>query len=282
MSRVLLVPNSIEDITKLKDKVDGFILPIKDLSINYNYYIDIKDIDKILKELNNKDIFISLNKNMHNSDLPKLKDTLLMLENYNIKGIMYYDISIVNYKKELNLKNDIVWNQDHLVTNYSTVNYWYNEGSKYAYLSSEITKNEIIEIKKNIKAKLIANIFGYVPIFTSKRNLVNNYLETFDKEKVSNIYYMYKEGIKYPLVEEGNGTVAYSGYVLNAIKEYFDLDLDYYVINSFLIEDIEKVVDIFNTLDKDNLEKCYQKLSKLIPNTSEGFLYQETIYKVKR
>lgn len=282
MSRVLLVPNSIEDITKLKDKVDGFILPIKDLSINYNYYIDIKDIDKILKELNNKDIFISLNKNMHNSDLPKLKDTLLMLENYNIKGIMYYDISIVNYKKELNLKNDIVWNQDHLVTNYSTVNYWYNEGSKYAYLSSEITKNEIIEIKKNTKAKLIANIFGYVPIFTSKRNLVNNYLETFDKEKVSNIYYMYKEGIKYPLVEEGNGTVAYSGYVLNAIKEYFDLDLDYYVINSFLIEDIEKVVDIFNTLDKDNLEKCYQKLSKLIPNTSEGFLYQETIYKVKR
>ena len=277
MSKLLLIPNSKEDIIRLKDKVDGFILPIKDLSINYNYYIE--DLD-ILDELKGLDIFISLNKNMHNKDLPYLKETLLKLENYNIKGIIYYDISLVEYKKELGLKNDLVWNQEHMVTNYSTINYWYNEGSTYAYLSSEITKNEILNIKKNTKSKLMMNIFGYVPIFTSKRNLVSNYLETFDKEKVSKIYYMYKEGIKYPIIEEGKGTTAFSGYVLNGIKEYYDLDLDYYVINSFMI-DIDKVLDIFKDVNKDNLEKCYQKLNKLIKNTDEGFLYKETIYKVK-
>lgn len=275
--KILLIPNSKEDL-KLKDKVDGFILPIKDLSINYNYYIE--DLS-IINELKGKDIFISLNKNMHNKDLSKLKDTLLELENYDIKGIIYYDISVVNYKKELGLKNDIVWNQEHMVTNYSTINYWYNEGSKYAYLSSEITKNEILDIKKNTNAKLMMNIFGYVPIFTSKRNLVSNYLETFDKEKVSKIYYMYKEGIKYPIIEEGKGTTAFSGHILNGIKEYFDLDLDYYVINSFMINDIEKVLDIFNNVNKTNLEKCYLELNKLVGNTDEGFLYKETIYKVK-
>ena len=276
MSKILLIPNSKDDF-KLKDKVDGFILPIKDLSINYNYYID--DLD-IINELDGKDIFISLNKNMHNKDLGKLKDILLKLENYNIKGIIYYDISVVNYKKELGLKNDIVWNQEHMVTNYSTINYWYNEGSKYAYLSSEITKNEILDIKKNTKAILMMNIFGYVPIFTSKRNLVSNYLETFDKEKVSKIYYMYKEGIKYPIIEEGKGTTAFSGHILNGIKEYYDLDLDYYVINSFMI-DTGKVLDIISQLDKDNLEKCYLELNKLIGNTDDGFLHKETIYKVK-
>ena len=275
--KILLIPNSKDDF-RLKDKVDGFILPIKDLSINYNYYIE--DLD-IINELKGKDIFISLNKNMHNKDLSKLKDTLLKLENYDIKGIIYYDISVVNYKKELGLKNDIVWNQEHMVTNYSTINYWYNEGSKYAYLSSEITKNEILDIKKNTKAKLMMNIFGYVPIFTSKRNLVSNYLDTFDKEKVSKIYYMYKEGIKYPIIEEGKGTTAFSGHILNGIKEYYDLDLDYYVINSFMINDIEKVLDIISQINKDNLEKCYLELNKIIGNTDDGFLHKETIYKVK-
>ena len=277
--KILLIPNSKDDF-KLKDKVDGFIIPIKGLSINYNYDIDINELDDILKELDGKDIFISLNKNMHNSDLDKLKDTLLRLENYSIKGIIYYDISIVEYKKELGLKNDIVWNQEHMVTNYSTINYWYNEGSRYAYLSSEITKNEILDIKKNTAAKLMMNIFGYVPMFTSKRKLVSNYLDTFDKEKVSKIYYMHKEGIRYPIIEDSNGTTAFSGCILNGIKEYYDLDLDYYVINSFMI-DIGKVLDIISQINKDNLEKCYLELNKIIGNTDDGFLHKETIYKVK-
>ena len=218
---------------------------------------------------------------MHNKDLDILKETLLKLENYNIKGIIYYDVALVRLKKELNLKNDLVWAAEHLVNNYGTINYWHDEGVNYAYLSSEITKNEILEIKEKAKSKLMMNIFGYVPIFTSKRNLVNNYLETFDKEKISNIYYMYKEGVTYPLMDTKNGTTAYSGFVLNGIKEYFDLDLDYYVINSFLIDDIETILDTFREVNENNLEKCYQKLNNIIGNMDDGFLHKETIYKVK-
>ena len=279
--KLILIPSSIDNILNLHNKVDGFILPIKDLSVNYNYYIDINKLDDIMPKLKDKDVFISLNKNMHNKDLKILKDTLLKLEKYDIKGIIYYDVALVNLKKELNLKNDLVWGAEHLVNNYGTINYWHQEGVNYAYLSSEITKNEILEIKKNTNSKLMMNIFGYVPIFTSKRNLVNNYLETFDKEKISNIYYMYKEGVTYPLMDTSNGTTAYSGFILNGVKEYFDLDLDYYVINSFLIDDIETILDIFNEINESNLEKCYQKLNNLIGNTDDGFLHKETIYKVK-
>lgn len=279
--KLILIPNSIDNILNLHNKVDGFILPIKDLSVNYNYYIDINELDDIMPKLKDKDVFISLNKNMHNKDLKILKETLLKLEKYDIKGIIYYDVALVNMKKELNLKNDLVWGAEHLVNNYGTINYWNQEGVNYAYLSSEITKNEILEIKKNTNSKLMMNIFGYVPIFTSKRNLVNNYLETFDKEKISNIYYMYKEGVTYPLMDTSNGTTAYSGFILNGVKEYFDLDLDYYVINSFLIDDIEAILDIFNEINESNLEKCYQKLNNLIGNTDDGFLHKETIYKVK-
>ena len=278
MSKILLIPNSLDDINNFKTKVDGFILPIKDLSINYSYYID--DLD-IINQLKDKDIFISLNKNMHNKDLNRLKEVLLKLENYPIKGILYYDISIVEYKKELNLKNDLVWNQEHLVNNYRTINYWYNEGVNYAYLSSEITVNEISEIKENTKTKLMMNIFGYIPMFTSKRKLISNYLETFNKDMKSDIYYMEKENIKYPLIQNNNGTTTYSGYVLNGIKEYYNLDLDYYVINSFLIDKMEKVIDIFNHINESNLEKSYQEVNEIIENTDTGFLHKETIYKVK-
>ena len=278
---LILIPNSIDQIRNLHDKVDGFILPIKDLSVNYNYYIDIDELESILSILKDKKIFISLNKNMHNKDLDMLKKVLVKLEDYNIEGIIYYDVALVRLKNELKLKNDLVWAAEHLVNNYGTINYWYSEGVNKAYLSSEITKNEIIDIKKNTKAKLMMNIFGYVPIFTSKRHLVDNYLDTFDKEKISNIYYMYKEGVTYPVMDTKTGTVAYSGHILNGIKEYYDLDMDYYVINSFLIDDIEKVLDIFNDVDKTNLEKCYQKLNEIIGNTDEGFLHTETIYKVK-
>ena len=40
-------------------------------------------------------------------------------------------------------------------------------------------------------------------------------------------------------------------------------------------------IDIFNNVDKTNLEKCYQNLNEIIGNTDEGFLHTETIYKVK-
>ena len=82
-------------------------------------------------------------------------------------------------------------------------------------------------------------------------------------------------------MDTSNGTTAYSGFILNGVKEYSDLDVDYYVINSFLIDDIEAILDIFNEINESNLEKCYQKLNNLIGNTDDGFLHKETIYKVK-
>ena len=59
-----------------------------------------------------------------------LKAVLLELNNYDITGVMYYDISIVNLKEKLNLKYDLVWSQEHLTTNYFTCNYWYSKSIK--------------------------------------------------------------------------------------------------------------------------------------------------------
>lgn len=251
-----VIISSINQAKEIKELVDAYLIPIKDLSINYTNVFTIEEIKQVQKL--NKEVFVIINKNIENKELNKLEKVLKEIEKINVQGIIFYDIAIVQLKKELNLKTALVWNQEHLATNASSVNYWYDKGAKYAYLSSEITKKEIEEIKRNTKAKIMINIYGYVPIFTSKRHLVDNYKETFNIKDKGNI--IYKEGKGYNIIDTKNGTTVYTDYILN-IKE--KIDADYIIYNSDMINNIKEIL----TNNKEKEEK--------------GFLYKETIYKVK-
>ena len=70
---------------------------------------------------------------------------------------------------------------------------------------------------------------------------------------------------KYKIIDNNNGTIAYSNYILNIIDDIDSLDVDYVVYNSFMIPDI---LDVLN----GNIK--YEKVL--------GFAYDETIYKVKK
>lgn len=281
MSKKIIIPSNKEQIENLMNYVDGFIIGLKDMSVNLPTYFnlfEIKEISELVKK-NNKELFVSLNKNMHNYDLEYLKEVLLEFEKYNITGILYYDISIVNLKKELNLKNDLVFSEEHAVTNFATINYWNNMGAKYAYLSNEITLNEIIDIHKNSNSKLLVQVFGYIPIFVSERKLVSNYKKYFNLKNDSKLYYIEKEDKKYPILEDKFTTQVYTDYILDAIDEIKELEshkIEYLVYNSFNIND-----EIFDYIIKrDNIKE--KDIKKLFDNVDKGFLYKETIYKVKK
>ena len=278
--KILIYPNNIKEIEKTKSMVDGYIIGIKDMSVNSNMYID--DLS-ILNNIN-KDIFISLNKNMHNSDLDKLKEILIDLNNYNIKGVIYYDIAVLNIYRTLNVDYDLVWAQEHLTTNYSTINYWNSFGVNYTYLSSDITEEEIIEISNNTKSKLMVNLFGYLPMFVSKRHIVKNYLEFFKLNDNSSVNYMTKENKIYPVIDNGIGTSVYSNNILNGIKSVLNIDVEYIVLNSFNIE-LDKfisVIEMFKSVNKDNVLLYEEKINSMFSNIDNGFLNTKTIYKVKK
>ena len=279
--KLILIPKNKEEIKLTDHLVDGFILGIDGLSTNLPTYFSLEDVKEILK-LTDKEIFISLNKNMHSKDLNLLKTTLLELEKINIKGILYYDVSLVNLKQELNLKKDLVWNGEHLVTNSESINFWKDEGVNNAYLSNDITKEEVIKIKEEVNIDLMMDVFGYVPIFTSYRHLVKNYLKTFSLKDDSKINYIEKEGKIYPIVDYINTTV-YSNNILSLALEYLELsDISYGVINSFNIDTdlIVKVIEIFKNINKENVDEYKLELSKYFDNIDNGFLDKETIYKV--
>lgn len=271
---ILIMPSNREQFNL---DCDGLMIGIKGLSTNMPNYFDLEDLKDIDKE-----IFVSLNKNMFNKDIPYLKEVLLKLNDYNIKGVIYYDISLVNLSRKLDLNYDLVWNQEHMTTNYDTTNFWYNNGIKYTYVSSDITLREMKEIKENTKSKLLVNVFGYIPMFNSKRKLITNYLKTFNLDNKSKINYLEKEGHTYPIVEDKE-TLVYTDFILNGLKESILLDYDYFVLNSFNIEDekFNKVLSLFNNVNESNLEEYENELNKLFKNLGKGFFYEETVYKVK-
>ena len=118
-------------------KTDGLILALKDYSIQSIKYFSIEEIKEIVNKYN-IDIFVKINKNIFNKDLDKLKEVLIELNKINIKGIFFYDLSILKLKQELNLDINLVWDMTHMVTNSSSCNYYYNEGVKYVLLSTKL------------------------------------------------------------------------------------------------------------------------------------------------
>lgn len=262
MNKIAVITNNVKEAIDIQNYIDAFLLPLKNLSINYPNTFTIDEIKEVKKL--NKEVFVIINKNIHNNELSLLEKTLKEIENIHINGIIFYDIAIVNLKKKLKLKTPLVWHQEHFTTNYGAVNYWYKKGVEYSYLSSELTKREIDEIKENTKVKLFVNIFGYIPMFTSKRHLVNNYLETFNlKSKNQNT--IKKEGKSYKINDTKEGTTVYSNYILNA-KDVDFKNIDYLVFGASYIDNIKEIL-------KDYKKNNYPK--------ETGFLYQETIYKVK-
>ena len=283
--KLLIMPKSIDQIESLIEDIDGVIVGIKDLSINQPAYFtldEIKKINEIIKN-NGKEIFVSLNKNMFNKDLEILEYTLLQLDNLKLNGILYYDIAIVNFKKNLKLVTPLVWNQEHLTTNYLTSNFWYEYGAKYTMLSSEITIDEINEIALNANAKTMVPIFGYLPMFVSRRHLVKNYLDTFKIKDDSNINYIEKEDKMYAIIDSNDGTIAYSNKCLNGINETLKLNVDYIVLNSFNINNatFKRVVSMYNIVNESNVQEFKEEIDKML-ETDTGFLYKETVYEVKK
>jgi len=276
----LIIPNSIEQISLTLKYADAYLIGIKGLCVNVNLEVDIDELSDIKQIIKDKELFIALNKNMTNNDIDILNKVLIELNGYNIKGVFYADTCIVSLFNKQSLNYDLVWSNEHATTNYNTINYWYDFNVKYTYISADITLNEIIDIKKNTNSKLIVPIFGYLPMFVSKRHIVKNYLEYFNLKDNSKINYIEKENSIYPIIDNNIGTIVYSNNVLNGLDYYEILknnNIEYVTFNAFNIsnEDFIRVLKVYNN-------ESNEKISDILTNIDDGFLNKETISRVKR
>jgi collagenase-like PrtC family protease len=288
MTKILVMPNKKEDISEFISEVDAILLGITDFSVNFTE-ISLDELKSIAAEVkqNQKELFISLNKNMHNGDLEKLEEILKQCEQLKIDGIFYYDVAVLQIHNQLNLTVPLIWSAEHLTTNQYTIQYWKNEGIQGVFLSNEITKEEILEIQKNSQVICITQVFGHLPMYVSQRHAIENYLKHFHLSTDSPKFYLWKEEKQYPILERKIGTEIYSNFLLNAIVEYLEYQknkMDYAFISGFSIplEKLKVVIQCFQTVTEENAQEKKEKIESLFSNTGTGFLYKETIYQVKK
>lgn len=271
MSKLICTGNSVSDIEKLLLKdINGIILYIDKLSVNSSFYMDIDDIDKI--ECGDKELFICMNKLMHNKDIEYLRECLLKVRDKNLH-ILFYDMAVYNIARELGIEDKLVIYQDHLNASILSNRFYNRLGIKYSFITSDITMEELLLIKRNVDSKIMFLGYGYLPIFYSRRYLISNYLkyiDQFDGEK-SKYEIVSDMGKKYTIAEEDNGTTIYTDREVNLINYMEQLDeIDYIVMNSNNIDSDEYLRMVDKFIKREKMDDCYL-----------GFLDKKTIYKVK-
>lgn len=269
MSKIIVIPSSLDHMYELTSyNIDGFIVPIKNLSVNQSFEVDYKDLELVIDKIKNKEVILLINKMMHSSDIELLRKVLKKTSTLKVDKIMYYDNSVYMLSQELKLNIPLVIYQDHLNLSILSNKFYNDMGINYAYISSDITKEEIRDIKLNTKSKLFITAYGYVPIFYSRRYLLSNYFEYIDKSYKKDVFYLDNE---YPIKESDFGTIIYSNKIINLINELDKLDfIDYIVMDSFNIDRQEFNEMVNKFINKDKVEDTYT-----------GFLDKKTIYKVK-
>ncbi len=282
----VLVGLNNKNILDYLDYTNSFIIGLKEFSINYLEY-SLDEIKKLQENYPNIEIFVSINKNIFNDDLEALKNNLIELNKLNIKGLLFYDLSILSIVKDNNLSIPLIWGQEHMTTNYNTCNYYYDKGCKYVYISSEITVDEIKEIKEKSNISIMSFLLGYPEVSFSKRKLLTNYFLSRKEEKNNDWYVISSDNQSYYIKESNLGTRILYGKVLNGIMPYMDLKdtIDYGIFNEELMnhELFIKCLRVFKDLEKNNISKedANNEIINLTGSNDTVFYYKKTIYKVK-
>ena len=280
--KILVEPMNKEN---LKFNCDGLILAIKDYAVESNTYFTLEEIKNISDSFSGE-IFVKLNKNLMNDDIPFVKDILVQLDKMNITGVFFYDLAVLELKRELNLNIDLVWNQTHMVNNYKTCNYYYSKGVKYALLGKEITLDEILEIIDLSDITSMVEVVSKPSVAFSKRKLVSNYYkdmgidgskEIIVNEKVSNL--------NFDIKEDSNGTVFFLDLITNGtsiIRDLYDNGCSYIIMREYGIDNFRELVNDTMEYIKDSCSDLSYVLKYKKLGDSTNFFFKKTIYRVKK
>ncbi len=291
MDIIVKPEKDLEEYIKLGIKT--FLLPLRDFSVEYSKYYSLAEIKKVREKYPKIELFISINKNIMNEEIDSLKDILIQLDNLNIKGIFFYDSALIRLMKKLKLNISLVWAQTHMVTNYNSCNYYYDNGVEYAMLSKELRLDEVKEIISKARTKSIIELITKPSIAFSKRRLVTNYYTNINEEAKDEVTINEKISDTDLIVRENSdGSTFIKNSILNGfsiLDELMDTNLSYilikedYIDHDLFIKIITNLVYYLNNYKEMNTlekEKFIKNQEELLGNDT-GFFFRKMIYKVK-
>jgi len=252
-NKLLVTINKLEDIKKLKELgITNYVFPLKDFCVGIPNTFLVSEIPC--------NAYIYINRILDNDGIDNLKEILHKLPK-NIVGIIFDDLGIMELIKDLEIEKILYLS--HFNSNSKSVNI-YLDMVDTVILSTDITKEEIEYIINNSKKDISLFTFGYVGVMYSRRLLNDNYCK-YHNLKYENPMIISNTNHEFMIYENDYGTYFYHNKIFDG-RCLFDLNAKYYFINSVFL-DIDTITDFLN--------------NKEISNSDNGFLYTETIYKLK-
>lgn len=271
MKKIILKINKEEELLY---PCDGYILGVTNFCICFGKTYLPADIKEIKQNNPDKKIFASLNRPIFNNEVLEYREMLKALDEAGLDGIITSDIASLTYS----LKTLVILDQLHLNNSYYTINHYKNNGVGGMMLTNDITLNDINIIYDNTNALLFKQVFGYPHLSTSNRRLVTNYLTHFNLKNDSRSYQIREQNSDsyYHVIEDDFGTHILGDKPINLLSVYDKLNVDYAIIDGYLLDDIKMVLETFLNNDLSKIKKI-----KELYNTNDGFINKETIYKVR-
>ena len=145
-------------------------------------------IDDIIEGTNyahklNKKVYVTVNIVLHNKEIEGLLEYLKKLEEIGVDGIIVCDPYIVELAHQ-NTKLNICISTQESTLNYEAVKFWQKEGVKRIVLGREATKEDIIQIKKEVPdIEIECFIHGAMCASYSGRCVLSNYFTGRDANR---------------------------------------------------------------------------------------------------
>ena len=262
-SKILIYVSNPEYIGDYKALgVSAFLFALEDYCVGYET-LPIEEIKKI--DVSNK--YILLNRILDCNDIDYLEEIISSFEG--IKGLVFEDVGVYQMVKEKNLSFELILFQNHFATNINSVSFWLNRVDSIL-LGNELTLEEIESISRSVPKKVCLHLFGYNQVMYSKRRLLTNWSEEFSIPYESqNLLEDRATHVRFRVYENKHGTVMYSDKIYNGNVLFNNKSIYYYYVNPMLIEH-ETIKDFLRNIKNYENENC-----------DTGFLYKETIYKLK-
>lgn len=291
--KIAVTPFSVSSIEKLANNgADIFILGNEKYANRLVYSfstIEITEASNIIKSLQ-KELYISLNSIVHNSDLEDMNTFLTFVKELDVDGIIFCDLGVYMLAKKLGIESKLVYNPETLNTNYYDTHFWNRKNIKGLTISKEITLDDINEIcdKKKTEVSIIGH--GHLNMFHSRRPLIENFFkytkEDYDKF-INNRNLKIVEEIRneeYPIFQDLHGTHIFREKALESYQEINILSrcIDVFIIDgifkdtNYLLETVGNYKALLQLEDPTPKAKIFSKIYE--KDHDSGFLYKKTVY----
>lgn len=246
----------------------------------------LEDTFKIIEKTHQhkKEVFILLNRIFTDNELLKVEQYIKDLPVDLITGFIGADLGLIAVLEKLNLSHKFVYNPETLLTNDVDFNDLSTLNIKGAFVSKEITLEDILEIGALKQYQLFYFGHGHMSMFYSKRQMLNTFM---DYQNESNILHDDKSlrlseakrpDEVYPIIEDDAGTHVFRGHVFNSFKAIDQLEsvVDYFIVDTLFLDD-DYAIKIIKMYKENQIDiTVFHAYNQIL---HDGFLFDESTIK---